>query len=487
MTCPYLLQSLVYTMRALKLTEGSSTLPSALLESASKESLHKKSLKSFQNFRKNSLAMLRKAASTNSVGSASSNFRMADSPALTGEADKEIVFEWLRNEYSNYGRKSSFATSSGSAGSFKGRELTGPPSAGPTNSPFASPAFIRRPHCPTRIDGMGCYEPTKKELKAINEALEGVNEWDWDVFKLSHASNGHPIQVVGWHVLSQWGLIESFEIDEQKLRLWLAYIESQYVDTPYHNKIHASDVTQTVHAMLATGGLREYLTESQVLALLLTAIAHDVGHDGLNNKYHKNARSERAMTFNDQSIQENYHLRVIFESMRTHSQIDLFEGLDEDVITELRDMMIRMVLHTDMSTHFVALKEFNTIAEKNGSSVDLWKSNSHSDTLMSHVLHCCDLSGQAKKQSLAEIWSQRCIEEFFIQGDKEKDKGLPISPLCDRTTTPVAESQVGFIQYVVLPAYQALARVLPTADLHVVQLRQNSAYWESRKDESVFK
>ena len=37
-------------------------------------------------------------------------------------------------------------------------------------------------------------------------------------------------------------------------RLWLAYIESQYVDTPYHNKIHASDVTQTVHAMLATGG-----------------------------------------------------------------------------------------------------------------------------------------------------------------------------------------------------------------------------------------
>jgi len=49
-------------------------------------------------------------------------------------------------------------------------------------------------------------------------------------------------------------------------------------------------------------------------------------------------------------------LRVIFESMRTHSQIDLFAGLDEDVVTELRDRMIRMVLHTDMSTHFVALK-----------------------------------------------------------------------------------------------------------------------------------
>jgi len=50
--------------------------------------------------------------------------------------------------------------------------------------------------------------------------------------------------------------------------------------------------------------------------------------------------------------------------MRTHSQIDLFEGLDEDVITELRDMMIRMVLHTDMSTHFVALKVCVCVRER---------------------------------------------------------------------------------------------------------------------------
>jgi len=36
---------------------------------------------------------------------------MADSPVLTGEADREIVFEWLRNEYSNYGRVCLFSFS----------------------------------------------------------------------------------------------------------------------------------------------------------------------------------------------------------------------------------------------------------------------------------------------------------------------------------------------------------------------------------------
>ena len=35
------------------------------------------------------------------------------------------------------------------------------------------------------------------------------------------------------------------------------------------------------------------------------------------------------------------------------------------------------------------------------------------------------------------------MEEFFRQGDMEKAMGLPYSPLCDRNTTLIAESQIG--------------------------------------------
>lgn len=34
------------------------------------------------------------------------------------------------------------------------------------------------------------------------------------------------------------------------------------------------------------------------------------------------------------------------------------------------------------------------------------------------------------------------MEEFFIQGDMERDKGLDISPMCDRHTATVEKSQV---------------------------------------------
>lgn len=44
------------------------------------------------------------------------------------------------------------------------------------------------------------------------------------------------------------------------------------------------------------------------------------------------------------------------------------------------------------------------------------------------------------------------LEEFFRQGDKERELGLPFSPLCDRNNTLVAESQIGFIDFIVEPS-----------------------------------
>ena len=63
---------------------------------------------------------------------------------------------------------------------------------------------------------------------------------------------------------------------------------------------------------------------------------------------------------------------------------------------ELLQISLHMITHVQIDIH-MNTQEFNTIAEKNGSSVDLWKNISYSDILMSHVLHCCDLSGELQK------------------------------------------------------------------------------------------
>lgn len=43
------------------------------------------------------------------------------------------------------------------------------------------------------------------------------------------------------------------------------------------------------------------------------------------------------------------------------------------------------------------------------------------------------------------------MEEFFQQGDKERDRGMDISPMCDRHNATIEKSQVGnmYTQYIV--------------------------------------
>ena len=60
------------------------------------------------------------------------------------------------------------------------------------------------------------------------------------------------------------------------------------------------------------------------------------------------------------------------------------------------------------------------------------------------------------------MWHLKPIQSqtFPHQGDKERELDLPISPLCDRNSTNIPESQVGFITYITTPAFTALGNTI---------------------------
>ena len=63
---------------------------------------------------------------------------------------------------------------------------------------------------------------------------------------------------------------------------------------------------------------------------------------------------------------------------------------------------------------------------------------------------------------LHERWTNGLVEEFFRQGDAERDLGLPFSPLCDRETTLVSQSQIGFIDFIITPTYTLVTQLFET-------------------------
>jgi len=63
--------------------------------------------------------------------------------------------------------------------------------------------------------------------------------------------------------------------------------------------------------------------------------------------------------------------------------------------------------------------------------------------VLQNLVHCADLSNPTKPLNIYRQWTERVMQEFFRQGDLERDQGMDISPMCDRHTASIEKSQVG--------------------------------------------
>ncbi len=59
-------------------------------------------------------------------------------------------------------------------------------------------------------------------------------------------------------------------------------------------------------------------------------------------------------------------------------------------------------------------------------AVEFWKQKEKSKTLRNLLLHSADVSNPFKPWPICRAWAGLVLEEFFLQGDKEKEMGLTV-------------------------------------------------------------
>ncbi|KAK9824027.1 hypothetical protein WJX72_007091 [[Myrmecia] bisecta] len=370
-------------------------------------------------------------------------------------------------------------------------------------------------------------------LPAVEEVLKETTTWAFDAFRLTEVTQNHPLSTLAFWVFKQTELIKTFKLEEAKLARFLRAIEEGYPNNPYHNRSHAADVLQSTFMLITQGGLST--NRLCHLAAYTAAIMHDFEHGGLNNAFLIKSNDVLALRYNDKSPLENHHLAGSFSVLR-HPDCDFLTHMSDEAREIFRKMVIDMVLSTDMQSHFNIFSMFQDKLIKSASrtasneldenvkgtpgantvrsSVDMRRSSSlrrfmrttsgtsnitnatdsttresmrdlsfkdledmHLSLIFQVMMKCADLGHLSAGREVHAKWVGLLQEEFFCQGDRERELGLPISPLMDRNKPGITKSQVGFFEVVVLPLFRAFITIFPRAQPMLERVEDNYQMW----------
>ncbi|XP_041436499.1 cAMP-specific 3',5'-cyclic phosphodiesterase 4D isoform X4 [Xenopus laevis] len=319
--------------------------------------------------------------------------------------------------------------------------------------------------------------------ECLGKELEDVNKWGLNIFKVAEFSENRPLTVVMHTIFQERELLKTFKIPADTLITYLMTLEDHYhADVAYHNNIHAADVAQSTHVLLSSPALEAVFTDLEILSAIFASAIHDVDHPGVSNQFLINTNSELALMYNDSSVLENHHLAVGFKLLQEEN-CDIFQNLTKKQRQLLRKMVIDIVLATDMSKHMNLLADLKTMVEtKKVTSSGVLLLDNYSDRIqvLQNMVHCADLSNPTKPLPLYRHWTDRIMEEFFRQGDRERERGMEISPMCDKHNASVEKSQVGFIDYIVHPLWETWADLVhPDAQDILDTLEDNREWYQS--------
>nr|CAG8469152.1 4792_t:CDS:2 [Entrophospora candida] len=247
------------------------------------------------------------------------------------------------------------------------------------------------------------------------------NVWDWSIPELYGIVLGMMVKL---------DLSECLQIRNSEMLDFIIDVEKGYHDTEYHSFYHAVDVVAVLYYMLTDLGAAKYLTPLDSICLMIAGLCHDIGHPGLNNVYQVNAKTPLAIKYNNQSVLENYSCALTMELLTKHK---LFRNLHSCNIEFLE---LELELDDD--------NDDNNNQEQR-------------EIFLKVLLHAADLSNTVRPWDISKHWSDCVVEEFFKQGDLEKQKNLPVSPNMDREQAQQPQISLGFGDFVVKPYFEAFA------------------------------
>jgi len=308
---------------------------------------------------------------------------------------------------------------------------------------------------------------------------DSVATWKCSVLHLAQVSEGKPMSSLATHLLCTSGALNGCDVP--KLRQFFDAVESGYGNNvPYHNQAHAASVVHFMHALLFHGGIADAVQQFfdrdvVVIGCLVAAAIHDYDHLGVNNKFLEVTQHQRALEFSS-SINENHHFEAAMQLLMCPEN-NFLVHLGEVKSNQVRELVRSLVLATDAAEDCKFREDFKKDCFESGEF--RLKSQAGALLALQIALKCADLGHLATDWEEHVEWVARLEQEFFCQGDLERQHGFEeISFLMDRDVGGVSESQTGFFQFVAVPLFKVLISAFPSAQPMLEMVNSNFVEWK---------
>ena len=311
---------------------------------------------------------------------------------------------------------------------------------------------------------------------------ESIMGWNFDALEYTSHTRGKPLSCMARELfrINEGFFNGSYTSTSRDIVAALGIAEKEYntydgkvYQVAFHTKSHGADVMQAFHYFLrCTPGLLDAITPSLpeavspqlvLIAALFAAASHDLGHFGLDKDFLKKTQHPLSWISENQSVLESYHAASALELLRRSNLVEgTMTGADFKFFKQL---VVELILATDLARHFDMMASPPALSDYMGT--------------LRIAIHCADVSNVARPLSVSQKWTDLVMHEFFAQGDLEREKGLPVTPIMDRTSANTARVQLGFIDVITRPLFLSLGSHLDV-DECIVNLEEVARYWQDQ-------
>lgn len=302
-------------------------------------------------------------------------------------------------------------------------------------------------------------------------------EWDFNTLFIDDCTGEKALSTCGEYVFNYFSFNSIFLIPKEVSQSLLSSIESKYLKNPYHNSCHAADVMNSF--LFLCGSFINLIPSLEIFSCVIACLGHDIAHPGKNNRFLIQTKHPLAVCYNDISVLENMHSRELF-TLLNQDNSNVLKNIPD--YWHCRKLIVDLILATDMAKHFEFLASFRptdkTLEEKLENFAERLE-------IYKLCIKASDIGHTAKNTDLHAKWCKLIVEEFYEQGDEEKELGLPVSMYCDRDKTDIRKSQAGFLKNIALPLFITLKNCTKSEGIAkncVEQIHKNVIYWEKRKE-----